>query len=155
MIKDWLNVNLQVDVKGDVTVYGISYKTDTDELAQARGQSKSRSYQLLIYTSHDGWKKIEPTERKKIIGKIIGHEYFHILERELSGISWLAPFKGPYWLFEGSAEFVGFQAIIYNGLINPEEAKTFQINQVKSANLPPLQSLESKPSWDSTVASQI
>jgi hypothetical protein len=63
------------------------------------------------------WKGSTPFQRSKILV----HEVFHIVQFEL-GAADLAP----NWLLEGSAEYVGYSAVIARGLVSREKANEVQ-----------------------------
>ena len=54
--------------------------------------------------------------------KAVAHELFHQYQYELGGYP-PSKFKYPTWLFEGSAEYAGYLAVVYQGLISEEEIR--------------------------------
>jgi hypothetical protein len=77
--------------------------------------------------------------------KILVHELFHVIQGELGAFTLL-----PAWLFEGSAEYVGYSAIIEHGMISLDRAKREigiggGLRNLKMQST--LQSLETNAAW--------
>ncbi len=95
---------------------------------------------IVIETAHPVWAE-EATALHKI--KILVHEVFQLLQDELSGSSQSGP-GSPLWLTEGSAEYIGYAAVIGKGLVGPDDVRAYHMaNVVSSAPMPPLRELES------------
>lgn len=89
---------------------------------------------IEIRTGHPVWMSTSLDRRRKIVV----HEFFHILQ---SQIGW----NGAVWLSEGSAEYVGFQAVyVDRGLASADQIRgchQFSVD-TNSAPLPALSELE-------------
>lgn len=83
--------------------------------------------------------------------KIVVHEYFHVIQDQLSGpIDQL-----PVWLAEGTAEFIGYAAVIESGLITRPQALAANRLTNGIGNLvraPRLEELESRDQWQSSLS---
>lgn len=73
---------------------------------------KSLGDAFFIYAGGPVWK----TTTSGDIYRLIGHEYFHVLQRQLSGDPNL---RGPTWLTEGSAEMFGWWAYLAKAGLDP------------------------------------
>ena len=80
------------------------------------------------------------------------HEIFHLLEQQLAGECCApgdqVPLQGPYWMFEGIPEYVGFRAASANGLITMADARADWISRTKQSTT----ALSSMGSWNGFFA---
>lgn len=70
--------------------------------------------------------------------RVLIHEYFHQLQRQLSRY----PIPGPTWLREGSAELVALRAVEWRGLSSVPEIRAIYVEWVRNAPALSLQSME-------------
>ena len=103
---------------------------------------------IEIYTLNSDWTR---ETRSVVRMKIMAHEYFHVMQSQLSG-----PFeKLPIWLTEGSAEYVGYSAVIHAGLVSREGALSLSRLTGGPRSLtraPPLQGLETPTQWQAALS---
>ncbi|MCA9855458.1 MAG: hypothetical protein KC482_18040 [Dehalococcoidia bacterium] len=72
-------------------------------------------YEICVNAASDSWVALSPDYLKL---KILAHEYFHVLQHDLFC------YREPKWLFEGLAEWYGYEAIIDAGLVDRIAAST-------------------------------
>jgi len=91
-------------------------------------------YEICINVGNKNWEAIAEDYFKV---KVAAHEYFHVWQHELRC------YRDPKWLFEGAPEYLGYQAIIDKGLIDPVAASVAQQLVLKdAAPLPGLKAFE-------------
>jgi hypothetical protein len=78
--------------------------------ASAPASAYANEHTLTFSTEHSVWRDSSALHRTKIAI----HEYFHVLQSELDG----GRQPGPRWLLEGSAEYVAWQAVVAQGLVD-------------------------------------
>lgn len=95
----------------------------------------STFHALVLYTGSDGWRRAAPFDRVHVVV----HEYMHVVQQELAGDRGGAPL----WIDEGSAEYVGYQAVIDAGLVSAADVESYNAaNVVDGPRLPPLTAVE-------------
>lgn len=74
---------------------------------------------VFVNTGTTDWQAVSPPEREKIVA----HELFHI-EQSVLDASWDSRSRGPVWLLEGSAEYMGWSAVVSAGAISPDAVQS-------------------------------
>jgi hypothetical protein len=91
-------------------------------------------YEVCINVGNKNWQAI-PADYLKI--KIAAHEYFHVWQHELRC------YREPKWLFEGAPEYLAYEAITGQSLVDPVAASVAQQLVLKEASpLPALSQFE-------------
>ncbi len=70
-------------------------------------------YEICVNAVSDSWVALSPDYLKL---KVLAHEYFHVWQHDLFC------YREPQWLYEGMAEWFGYQAIVSAGLVDPVAA---------------------------------
>ncbi len=70
-------------------------------------------YEICVNAGSDAWIALSPDYLKL---KVLAHEYFHVWQHDLFC------YREPEWLYEGMAEWYGYQAIVSAGLVDPVAA---------------------------------
>src|SRR5207245_217951 len=94
----------------------------------------------------DLWQNAPESER--IVTLI--HEYYHLVQHQLSGstspsfqLSGKSPLTNPFWLLEGSAEYLGYRVAGEAGVLSFESVRSEMVKDARFEPLP-LSSLEAK-----------
>lgn len=100
--------------------------------------------EVVFYTTNKAWQTISEGER---IATVF-HEYYHIVQYHLAGIEGVTyvfedRVEGiyPYWLVEGSAEYVSHRVAADNNLLSYEQSRNERIRAVRGERVP-LSSIE-------------
>lgn len=98
---------------------------NSDASASAGGR-----FGIALYTQFPSWKSATPIEKVKIAV----HETFHPIQISLAGTSGA---RGPWWISEGSAEYIANMALVEEGLISYDAMKNcFLTSFPRNANSP-------------------
>ena len=87
---------------------------------------------IVVYTRQAGWRPGTVANTKTMV-----HEVFHLLQRE---VGWPGPTNN--WLNEGSAEYVGYSAVIEWGLLSYGDLQACQITNYVDGGGPSAPALE-------------
>jgi hypothetical protein len=93
--------------------YGVSQQTADRVWASATAVGGDGV--VLVNTGTADWQAVASAEREKIVA----HELFHIEQSALDA-TWDSGSRGPVWLLEGSAEYMGWSAVVSAGAISQD-----------------------------------
>jgi hypothetical protein len=114
--------------------------TTTGFVAAASGHT------ITVRTANPNWGLQSQRERLKILA----HEYFHVLQGELSNQSHSTTAT---WLMEGSADLFAHEAVIRSGYIDYKQMFDCQLLRLKSnPGAPLLSSLETSAQWNTAIS---
>lgn len=112
--------------------------------ADAPGTAEASGHDIIVYSNTDVW--VGSTAWQKL--KILAHEYFHVIQGELTQVAPPRSPLGPTWMGEGSAEFVGFSALVEANIISRSFARRDQgLDRGALRYVDPLSSLETRAGW--------
>jgi hypothetical protein len=89
----------------------------------------------IINTAHPEWVSRSPILKRETAAHELLHQ-FQIQETQKSFDS-----MGPFWIFEGAAEYAGFQAIVNKGLMTNDEVIASRKNNIRGIDIPPINSV--------------
>lgn len=69
-----------------------------------------------VYTGSESWRRAAPFTRLRVVV----HEIVHVAQAEAASE---ATFEGPSWITEGIAEYLSYDALVSQGLIDAEEVR--------------------------------
>lgn len=74
------------------------------------------------------------------------HEYFHTLQDQWAGIAHGTP-TGPNWLVEGTAEYIGYKALDWKGLLPYDAVRAQLVKDIAGKPPPALDTLEAQDAF--------
>lgn len=96
---------------------------------------------IVVFTKSRGWTTLAPFDRVHVVV----HEYIHSWQREQFGDG---AETVPTWLIEGMAEYLGYDAVIDEGLVREQEVIDFHAwSLLDSPEIDPLDELEARDAF--------
>jgi hypothetical protein len=100
-----------------IAYYGVS-QANADQLWGTATAAGSDGVVFVNTGTHD-WQVVSPAER----AKIVAHELFHIEQSTLDP-AWDSGSRGAIWLLEGSAEYMGWSAVVAAGQVSQDAVQS-------------------------------
>jgi hypothetical protein len=94
------------------------------------GSATAYRNRVFVFTGATGWRGPATSWH---LAKVTAHEYAHAWQYSIAGSRFST--VGPNWLMEGSAEFIGYAAVIQAGFVTPSEARQFALIVAKGNQL--------------------
>jgi hypothetical protein len=142
MAAAYLDEELAGEIRDDLTVRVRNTEhPDNPYILASAGDDE-----LVVYTGSEMWDTLSPVLRMQVVI----HEYVHIYQRDMLGNGYDV---SPMWFIEGMAEYVSFNALEEQGLIDPDAVDDFQTWAIAhGGDMPSLEEIEDLERFQSSEA---